>query len=100
MADNDVPRIYANWLAFATTPFDLSVDFGYVERHSDDPPQPEWLTRVVLSWEEVVVLQGFLDRHVALYEEHVGSIRRWDGPPPVIEADSNGSPEPEEPDDE
>jgi hypothetical protein len=47
-----------------------------------------------------VIVRGILDSQIAQYEEHLGDIRRWEGTPPVIDAGSNGSPEPEDDDDE
>jgi hypothetical protein len=54
------------------------------------------MASIVLAWEEAVVLRDILSTQIALYEEHLGQIRKWEGKPPPIDAESNGNPEPED----
>lgn len=64
--------VYSNWVRAGSTPYDLSLDFGY--RRREGPP-PEFPVRVVMSWEHAKVLQEVLQTALSDYEEAAGSIR-------------------------
>jgi hypothetical protein len=91
---SDFPRYYANWVRPFGGLYDLTIDFGY-NRQEGDEPEPEWLARIVLSWEEAVILSEALGMQIAQYEDQVGEIRRWGGEPPALDPGSNGNPSPE-----
>ena len=64
--------VYSNWVRAASTPCDLSLDFGY--RRREGPPQ-EFPVRVVMSWEHARVLHEIIAVALSDYEEAAGSIR-------------------------
>jgi hypothetical protein len=93
--DDDLPRYYANWVTPHPGAFDLALNFGYNRQLGEEDPAPEWMASIVLAWEEAVVLRDILSTQIALYEKHLGQVRKWEGKPPPIDAESNGNPEPE-----
>ena len=64
--------VYANWVRTNSSPFDLSIDFGYTT--APGPPD-EYPVRVVMSWEEAKGLLSLVAENVADYEDQAGPIR-------------------------
>lgn len=65
----DVPTNYANSLALAITPFDLSLIFG--QRFGEQPPVPS--TRVVMSHEHALVMLLILRRAMREHFKSTGT---------------------------
>lgn len=74
-ADDAIPTHYSNWVRPIPGRFDLALDFGYVAGVATAGSEPDWVARIVLSWEEVRVLEDVLRTQIAAYQEHVGAIR-------------------------
>jgi hypothetical protein len=74
-ASSPPTHYYANLISSIPGPFDLTIDFGCQVGQED----PEWLTRVSLSWEEARVLERFIGAAVRVYEQTMGPIRDIEG---------------------
>lgn len=103
--ENEVPRYYANWVTLFPSAMDLAVHFGYyrpteADLLPDAQPRPEWVAEVALSWEEAVILREALSNQIDGYEREAGPIRRWEGPPPTVNPETNGHPRPEDEDED
>jgi hypothetical protein len=79
-----VPVVYTNLLRTTPSPFDFSLDFGYIaptNRVPDAPPAAQ--VRVVMTWEYAKILRDTLQEAIDTREGNVGEIGRPPGLIPV-----------------
>ena len=69
-----IPRVYANQIQFAKTPFDLRLTFGEIIEVSEDTILIEDRAVITLGWAKVKNLAEFLQKKVEEFESLNGPI--------------------------
>ena len=68
---SDLPLLYANWARAVPGPTELALDLGYGPQGTE----PEPSVRVVMTWENVKLLEMILARVIEQREANVGEIK-------------------------